>query len=66
MRHLSPFRIVCASVLLLAVALYFLLPRDTYQALKGLKGPLETGLPAQNSPPASWSPHTKGGPSRLA
>ncbi|HSI65305.1 MAG TPA: polysaccharide deacetylase family protein [Candidatus Saccharimonadia bacterium] len=66
MRHLSPFRIVCASVLLLAVALYFLLPRDTYQALKGLKGPLESGLPAQSSPPASWSPHTKGGPSRLA
>jgi peptidoglycan/xylan/chitin deacetylase (PgdA/CDA1 family) len=55
-------------VLLLAIAVagFFLLPRDSYTALKGLKGPAEPSVPAPQAPATAWQAHREGEPSRLA
>ena len=67
--RLSPaLKILPAVLLALAVIAYVFYPRDTYQALKELHGPLEKTLPAPEPGDASavWDKHSTGGTSRLA
>lgn len=48
-KGLSPV-LLLAGLVAIAVAVYYLLPRDTYEELKGLEGPQGTSLPG---PPAN-------------
>ncbi|QIF01730.1 polysaccharide deacetylase family protein [Roseimicrobium sp. ORNL1] len=67
-KRLRPLAALLPLILLaVAVGGFFLLPRDSYRALQGLKGPLEEGLPAPAaSPLTAWKEFGKGGPSRMA
>ncbi len=58
--------LVVVGLAALAVVLFNLMPRYTYHALEGLRGPLEKEFPAPLTPVATWDREAAAEPSRLA
>jgi len=65
-RPLSLATLLPLLLLAMAVAGFFLLPRDTYHALKGLSGSTGTSALAPQKPETAWQECREGEPSRLA